>query len=131
MAALTSATSAETPNTPTTLADCATGSTVVWLIPSRSQGNPDQKYVRPNSVVTQIAGASMTLRGPNLEFSHASASAKSPGKSARYAMSNAAARTATGQLRPPNVRMVVPVQYTVPPKYPAPVITPRANARWG
>src|SRR5688572_5402711 len=48
-AALTAATSADNPKTPTTLANCATGSTVVWLYPSRTQGNPLQKYVRASS----------------------------------------------------------------------------------
>ena len=37
-AVLTSATSADMPNTPTTLANCAIGSTVVWLYPSSSHG---------------------------------------------------------------------------------------------
>ena len=42
-AVLTSATSADIPNTPTTLANCAIGSTVVWLYPSSSHGKPLQK----------------------------------------------------------------------------------------
>ena len=65
-AVLTSATSADMPNTPTTLANCAIGSTVVWLYPSSSQGNPLQKYVRASSVVTHTAGASRIARRPYL-----------------------------------------------------------------
>ena len=65
-AVLTSATSADMPNTPTTLANCAIGSTVVWLYPSSSHGKPLQKYVRASSVVTQTAGASRIARRPVL-----------------------------------------------------------------
>src|SRR5436190_20658984 len=51
-AALTAATSIETPYTPNTLASCATGSTAAWLYPSSTQGNPVSREVRPSSVAT-------------------------------------------------------------------------------
>src|SRR5687767_2427644 len=84
-AVLTSATSADIPKTPTTLANCAIGSTVVWLYPRSSHGKPLQKYVRPNSVVTHTAGARRIARRPYLAPSHPRHSANNAGNSDRYA----------------------------------------------
>ena len=82
-AVLTIATSADMPNTPTTLANCAIGSTVVWLYPSSSHGKPLQKYVRPSSVVTQTAGASRIARRPYWAPSHPRHRVNSAGNSER------------------------------------------------
>src|SRR5688572_16087280 len=126
---LTSATSADMPRTPATLANCAIGRTVVWLYPSSSQGKPDQKYVRPSSVVTHTAGASRIARRPYFAPSHPRHNVNSPGNSERYATSSAATTTPTGALNPPNCETTVPVQYTVPPKYARPATNPSRNER--
>src|SRR5918995_7067792 len=128
-AVLTSETSADIPNTPTTLANCATGSTVVWLYPRSSHGKPLQKYVRPSSVVTHTAGASRMARFPYLAPSQPRHSVNNAGNSDRYATSSAATRAPTGALNPPNCETTVPVQYTVPPKYPSPATNPSMIAR--
>ena len=55
--ALTNATSADSPYTPNTLANCATASTVTWLLPRGTQGNPPKSTPRKYSVATHAAGA--------------------------------------------------------------------------
>jgi hypothetical protein len=84
-----------------TLASCAIGSTVTWLYPSSTQGNPPKMAKRPYSVATQMAGDSQTARSPARATSTCSTSAKSAGKRARYATSRPAIATASGSAMPP------------------------------
>ena len=79
-AALTNATSADNPYTPSTLASCATGRTVTWLLPSGTHGNPPKRYPRANSVATHAAGINSSAPVPARLTSRAVISAVKRGK---------------------------------------------------
>ena len=64
IAALTNATSADSPYTPNTLATCATASIVTWLLPSGTHGKPPNRKPRRYSVATHAAGAKKSADRP-------------------------------------------------------------------
>src|SRR6266508_161738 len=128
-AAPTAATSIDTPYTPKMLASCAIGSTVAWLYPSSTHGNPVNRYVRPNSAVTHTSGAAISATGPFVTTKRRTITAKNAGNSARYAMRAAFTSTATHPWRPPYTAITRVIQYSVPVKDTTPVASPSANVR--
>ena len=114
---------------PTTLALCATGSTVVCVYPTSAQGKPPKNSVRASSVATHAAGESRSPRAPNRRTATATAAANAAGKSDRYPTSRPAMPPESTGLMPPYCDITPLVQYRVPPKYSAPAARPSAQAR--
>src|SRR6187401_643150 len=81
IAALTNATSADSPYTPNTLASCATGTIVTWLLPSGTHGKPPMMNVpRQYSVATHAQGNNSNPRSPARRISRAVSQALTAGK---------------------------------------------------
>ena len=125
----TSTTRNDTPYTPTTLALCATGSTVVCVYPTSAQGKPPKNSVRASSVATHAAGESRSPRAPNRRTATATAAANAAGKSDRYPTRRPAMPPESAGLMPPYWDITPLVQYRVPPKYTTPAARPSAQAR--
>ncbi len=86
------------------------GSTLAWLYPSSTQGNPLNRCARPSSVATQTNGAPSSAADPNRATVSRTTMANSAGKSARYATSKALTSTATHVCSPPYTTMTRVIQ---------------------
>src|SRR5262245_10433255 len=101
-AAFTDATSIDTPYTPQRLANCAIGSTLAWLYPRSTHGNPMYGTCsRPSSVATQTTGAATIAPGPAVHTSRRMTTANTAGQSARHATRAAFTSTATHDCKVP------------------------------
>ena len=79
----TSATSADSPYTPVTLASWTTGSTVACDAPSRTHGKFHPNQARNHSEATHNAGASHTPATPNRRVATATSQLNNPKNNAR------------------------------------------------
>src|SRR5262245_61843091 len=110
MAVFTNATSADTPYTPSRLASYRLGSTVTWLVPRGTQGDPLKRNPRKNSVTVHGAAARRSAGAPARATSRDVITANHAGKRPRYSASRSIAQIATGVASPPNCATTVLVQ---------------------